>query len=118
MVDAHSPLEFDTPHSDPPEKPLYHPRMIAWLAVDIPYILRRWCWQKRQSLRARRKTITFEAATALRRLESIEDDDELPKRRREDARVARERLLRICDELTIEDSHIDRYAEDGGDGGE
>lgn len=117
MVDAHSPLDFDNPHSVPPEKPLYHPYMIAWLVVDIPYILRRWCWQKCQSLAASRKTITFEAVTALRNLESIEDGEDLPRATQEDARVAKERLVRICEELNIEDSRINRYAEESGGNG-
>lgn len=42
MVESHSPLEWDTPHTELPEKPVYNPRMLAWLAVDIPYIFRRW----------------------------------------------------------------------------
>lgn len=115
MVDAHSPLDFNNPHSDPPETAWYHPLAIAWLVVEIIHVSRRWFWQKRQSWRASRTNVTFNAVMALQRLSFIADDEDLPRSHREEAREAQEFIVRICDELNIEDDRIDRYADDGGE---
>lgn len=114
MVESHSPLGWDTPHTEPPEAAWYDPRTIAWLLVVFVIITRCWFWHKLQSWRASRTNVTFDAVMALQRLEFIESNEDVPPKSRADARKAQRYIVKVCDEMNIDDERIDRYA--GGDG--
>jgi len=104
-----SPATWDSPHTDLPETPWYHPRFLAWFVVDLVLVLRAYLWHKRRSLSAERWKIEFELARALRECYFIETGEGASPRRQRNARDARQALLAVADELSIESKHIEAY---------
>ena len=104
-----SPMSWDTPHGEPPETRWYDPRFLAWLLVDLMLMAAAYCWHKFRSLRADRWAVEYELARAIRTLHSIETDEDVRPFRRQDAREAREALVGVAHELSIESRHIEPY---------
>lgn len=103
------PVAWDTPHSDPPETPAWHPVFLAWVAVDILHLLRSYVWHKHRSLRAERWAIEVDLVNALQGLDAIKRQEGVTRYQRERAEMTRRNLLLVADELGIESHHIDRH---------
>lgn len=83
-----------------------------WLAIifiELPMLVRWYCWHKWQSAKANRVNIAIEARVAAQHLDFLEQSDDLPEHKKYDARQAKRSLRTIADELNIESDALDRH---------
>lgn len=105
------PFDWDTPHRPRPDAAWYHPRVLAWLLVDIPYILREYGWHKWQSLRANRSSVHFTLATLANELDILDQDD-LTREQQRRVKTAKRKLRNASRELNMESRYIKRHIDE------
>lgn len=105
-------LKWDNPHREISHLSWYNPLLWVYVAIDIVILLRWYWWHKRQSKKADRTAIATNLAFALQDCEFIKQNDEAPKRTRDRAAEAQEKLQHIADELNLESETLNRHRTD------
>lgn len=102
---------WDTPHREKPEKPNWHPAVLAWLAVDLLYIAANYVRNKHRSLTTERWAVTLELNNALQNALSVAIDESVPLQARKDAAKSARSTLNAVDEYNINNENIEMHRE-------
>lgn len=105
-------MSWDTPHRDRPDLVWYHPRVLAWLAIDIPYIISQYIKHKYNLLTAERWVVAMQVSSAMQTQHHILTNENNSLQARQNAVTALRQLVQLSEELNISDEYeIPHYTE-------